>query len=100
MRISGLVHCVEDPAVHWLQTIPEIRDRSADNDRHRIVQIGRPHLLLDRDAGSIVNRTLWRCLFFVFRSFRRVAQLSCPIFQQGLYLVAPLYQNQHIRCNA
>ena len=41
-----LVHRVEDAAVHWLEAVAHIRQRSGHDDGHGIVDIGRLHGLL------------------------------------------------------
>jgi hypothetical protein len=43
----------EDPAVDGLQAIANIWQRSADDDAHRIVEVGGLHLLDDRDWSNV-----------------------------------------------
>ena len=62
MGIIGFVHGVENPAVHWLKTIAQIRDRTADNDAHSIVEIGGFHLLRNADRRAVIGGGRWsRC---------------------------------------
>jgi hypothetical protein len=42
-----LVHRVQDAAVDRLQSIADVGQRAPDDDRHRVVQIGGAHLLLE-----------------------------------------------------
>src|SRR4030095_7770136 len=46
---AGLVHRVEDPAVHRLETVAHVGQRPRSDDRHRVVEEGALHLLLDLD---------------------------------------------------
>ncbi len=43
------LHRVQDAAVDRLETVADVRERAADDDGHRVVQIGLPHFLFDRD---------------------------------------------------
>jgi hypothetical protein len=45
-----VVHAVEDPAVHGLEAVAGIREGARRDDRHRVVQEGALHLLLDLDG--------------------------------------------------
>ena len=45
-----LLHGVENAAMHWLQSVTNIGQRAADDDRHRVVEIRPPHLLFDIDG--------------------------------------------------
>ena len=47
-----LVHGVEDATVYRLESIPYIGQRSADNHRHGIVDVGGLHFLLDVDRDD------------------------------------------------
>ena len=44
---AGLVHAVEHAAVHRLQPVAHIRQGARDDDRHRVVEEARAHLLLE-----------------------------------------------------
>ena len=43
---AHLVHRVEDPALNRLQAVAHVRQRAADDDRHRVVEEAGAHLLL------------------------------------------------------
>ena len=45
-----LVHRPEDPALHGLEPVAHVRERARDDDRHRVVEVGLPHLGLELDA--------------------------------------------------
>ncbi len=45
----GLVHRPQDPTVHRLEPVTCVGERSRHDDRHRVVQEGLLHLLLDLD---------------------------------------------------
>ena len=63
MGIIGFVHGVENPAVHWLKTIAQIWDRTANNDAHSVVEIGGFHLLRNADRRALIGGGGWsRCL--------------------------------------
>ena len=46
---ADVVHAPEDPAVHRLETVTRIGQGPLHDDRHRVVQEGALHLLLDLD---------------------------------------------------
>ena len=50
-------HVVEDTAMHGLQTVPHIGKRTRYDDRHRIVDVGRLHLLLDVNGDDTPHQT-------------------------------------------
>ena len=50
-----VVHGPQDAAMHGLQAITGIGQRAADDDRHRIVEEGALHLLLDLDDGDVLG---------------------------------------------
>jgi hypothetical protein len=43
----GVVHAVEDASVHGLEAVAYVGERAADDDRHRVVEEARAHLLLE-----------------------------------------------------
>ena len=45
-------HIVEDASVHGLQTVPHVGQRTRDDHRHRVVDVGRLHLLFDIDGND------------------------------------------------
>ncbi len=98
MRVTGLVHGVQNPPMHGFQAIAQIGDRAGNDDRHGIVQIGRAHLGFDGDRRAVIDRALGRGFIHVFRCFWRIAHVNCSFLVQTLYFVVLLYQTQHIRC--
>ena len=48
-REAELLHREEHAAVDGLETVTDVRQRASDDDGHRVVQIGLPHLLFDRN---------------------------------------------------
>ena len=46
-RQAHLGRAVEDAALHRLEPVTDVRERPADDDGHRVVQIRCPHLLFD-----------------------------------------------------
>ena len=44
---AHLVHHVQDAPVDGLQAVPHVGQRAPDDDRHRVVEIRRAHLLLE-----------------------------------------------------
>jgi hypothetical protein len=49
---AGLVHGEEDAPVDGLEAVPHVGDGAPDDDAHRVVEVARPHLVLDRDGDS------------------------------------------------
>ena len=45
--VPGVVHRPQDPAVHGLETVADIRQRAPDDHAHRVVEVARAHLLLE-----------------------------------------------------
>src|SRR4029079_8590932 len=76
---AGLVHRVEDAAMHRLQPVTNVRQRSRDDDTHRVVEEARAHLLLElaRLYAAWAQRLNVRQLvpFLPFRSeaFRQIS---------------------------
>src|SRR5262249_57496855 len=58
--VPAVVHRVEDAHVHRLEAVPDIGQRTADDDRHRVVDVAPLHLDLDVDRLGPVSST-WRC---------------------------------------
>src|SRR5438034_702720 len=50
---APLEHRPEHPAVHGLQTVTHLGERSADDDRHRVVEVGALDLLLELDRFDV-----------------------------------------------
>src|SRR5690606_1540942 len=44
---SHLLHPEQDAALHRLQPVARVRKRPRDDDRHRVVEVRRTHLILD-----------------------------------------------------
>jgi hypothetical protein len=42
-----LVHRIEDAAMHRLESVSHVRQGALDDDRHRVVEEGLPHLFFD-----------------------------------------------------
>ena len=53
-RVALLVHPVKDAAVHRLQAVADVRQRAADDDRHRVVEIRLAHLVFDIDGIALL----------------------------------------------
>ena len=52
LLISCCAHfhgCIKDPPLNGLQSVPDIRERSGDDDGHRIVDVGTLHRVLQID---------------------------------------------------
>ena len=47
--VAAVVHRVEHPAVHRLEAVAYVGQRPADDDRHRVVEVGALHLGLQLD---------------------------------------------------
>ena len=81
VRVPGLVHGIENAAMHRFQPVAQVGDRTGDDHAHRIVEIARFHLVGDRDGRAVIGRALGQIFFFVFRCFRGVAHVICrPLF--------------------
>src|SRR6056297_2296128 len=100
MRVAGFMHGVEYPPMHGLEAIAQVGDGTADDDRHRVIEIGCLHLVGDGNAGPVVRRALWHHFVSVFRGLRVVAHLAARPVSEGLYFVVWLYQRLDMGCNA
>ena len=49
--VAALVHREEDAAMHGLQPVAHVGQRTADDHAHRVIEVGAFHLLLDGDGG-------------------------------------------------
>ena len=72
--VTRLVHSIENAPVYGLQAITQIGDRAAYDHAHRVIEIARAHLLLDRDRRPVVHGPLGAVFVCVFRCFRRIGQ--------------------------
>ena len=52
---TGVEHGVEHAAVHRLEAVTDLRQRAADDDAHRVVDVAALHLLLDVDRLDAVS---------------------------------------------
>src|SRR5579864_3848651 len=56
--VPAVVHRVQDADVNRLEPIPDVGERTADDDRHRVVDVAALHLVLDVDRlGAVVPAT-------------------------------------------
>ena len=54
--VAEFLHRVQHAPMHRLQAITDIGQRTPDNDAHRVVQIGLPHLVFDVDAQDLFGQ--------------------------------------------
>ena len=59
IEIQFVTHVVQNPAVNGFHAVPHIRKRTGHDDRHRIIDVGRFHLLFDIDFDDS-----FACSFF------------------------------------
>ena len=52
--VSTIKHGIQDTSVNWLQSVTNIWEGTANNNGHRIVQVGAFHLLLEIDLLNFV----------------------------------------------
>ena len=57
--VAGLLHRVEDAAVHRLQAIAHVGQRASHDHAHRVIEVGAPHLLFDGDRDDAGLARLW-----------------------------------------
>ena len=56
---AHLVHAVEDPALHRLEAVADVRQRARDDDAHRVIEVRLAHLVLEVGADHpVVPRLL------------------------------------------
>ena len=65
-KVTDTAHTEENAAVNRLKTVTNIREGTCHNHRHRVVDVGAFHLLLDVDLH---NSVLINCLIFVHYIF-------------------------------
>ena len=57
MRLIGphpqIVHRIENPPLHRLQSVARVRQRAGDDHAHRVVEIRRTHLLDEGTRGLL-----------------------------------------------
>ncbi len=56
--VPHLAHGEEDPAVDRLQAVPDVGDRPADDDAHRVVHVGLLHLVFDIDRDILFKQVV------------------------------------------
>ena len=76
-----LVGAIEDATVHGLEPVAHIGDGAADDDAHRVVQVGRTHLVLNRDGHPLLRRGR-RCRRCLGHSSDRCSR-SPPLGREG-----------------
>ncbi len=67
-RVTDSGHTIEDTAVHGFESVSHIRKGTGNNYRHRIVDIGGFHFLLDVDFDNSViidGLSTIKCLILV-----------------------------------
>jgi hypothetical protein len=74
-----LMHGEQDPAVDGLQAVTNIREGAADDDAHRVVQVGPAHLLLEADRVGFLGELFHGLLG---RSVRPNRGCKCLLFRQ------------------
>jgi hypothetical protein len=47
------VHCEEDASVNWFKTIANIWKSATDDDRHGVVKVAVPHLVLNKKGRYV-----------------------------------------------
>ncbi len=55
--VATVIHRVQDAPVHGLEAVADLRQRPADDDRHRVVEVRPLHLDFDTDG---FNPIAWR----------------------------------------
>jgi len=53
--VVRLVHRVQHPAVHRLQAVPDVRQRTPHDHAHRVIEVRAPHLLLEADREDFFS---------------------------------------------
>jgi len=56
---AEVVHRHEDPPLHRIQPVPDIRKRARDDHAHRVIEIRLPHFCFD------IDRKQYRCICLV-----------------------------------
>ena len=54
--VAAVLHGVEDAAVHRLQPVAHVGQRSRHDHAHRVIEVGALHLLLDADRRNVEGR--------------------------------------------
>ena len=53
--VAELTHCIEHTAMHGLQTVTYVGQRTPDDHAHRVVEIRLPHLVFEIDGGDFAG---------------------------------------------
>src|SRR5690606_35898339 len=53
--VAELTHRVQDAAMHGLQSVAHVRQRTADDHAHRVIEIGLPHLVFEIDRQYLLR---------------------------------------------
>ena len=56
VRITAFEHAVEDAAVHGLQTVASVRQRTTDDDGHGVIDVRRPHFFGEASVFQLAHR--------------------------------------------
>src|SRR5690606_30114667 len=78
--VAAVVHRVEHPAVHRLEAVAHIRQRTSDDDAHGVVDVRALHLVLQLDRFGAVALDRGVGHFCVLRSVVRWAGSRCSPF--------------------
>src|SRR5690606_26839545 len=60
-----LVHAVEDAAVHRLQAVANIGQRTAHDHAHGVIEVRALHFFSDRDGANVARPAAGRCSLVV-----------------------------------
>ncbi len=58
--IRQFMHREQHATVHRLQAVAHVGQRATDDDAHRVVEIGPPHLLFERDRQGFLGKLIHR----------------------------------------
>ena len=60
--VGEFVHGEKDPPMHRLEAVAHVGERPADDDAHRIIEVGTPHLVLEADRQCFFGEWIhvWR----------------------------------------
>ena len=78
--VAAVVHRVDHPAVHRLQAVAHLRQRTSDDDAHRVVEVGALHLELQVDLLDAVAWNGYAGFGFVCHVSR---SRGVPVVEEG-----------------
>ena len=84
MRQVILVHCIQNSAVHGLEAVAHVGQRTADDDAHRVFDIARRHFA---DQLRLDYVLIWKSNVFRFI----ILILTCHFFSGALALLLYVY---------